>query len=99
MGFKVIFAPQAIEQLEEIVRYIARDNPTAGEKFGLRLVERTALLADFPEIGQTYPKRQNVRRLGCKPYWIYYRLQHEKQIVEIMDFWHSARREPYIESI
>ncbi len=98
MGFKVIFAPQAIEQLDEIVRYIAKDNPTAAEKFGIRLVERTALLADFPEIGKPYLKRKNVRRLYCQPYWIYYRLQREKRIVEIMDFWHSARRNPYIET-
>jgi len=94
MGYKVVLAPQAIERLEEIVRYIARDNPAAAEKFGLRLVERTGLLADLPEIGQPYRKRPNVRRLACKPYWIYYRLQREKRIVEIMDFWHSARRDP-----
>jgi toxin ParE1/3/4 len=93
MGFKIVFAPQAIERLEEIVRYIAKDNPTAAEKFGMYLVDRVALLADFPEIGQPYRKRQNVRRLGCKPYWIYYRIRPEQQIVEIMDFWHSARRD------
>lgn len=98
MGFKVIFAPQALDRLEEIVRYIAKDNPAAAEKLDLRLVERTGLLADFPEIGQPYLKRKNVRRLGCKPYWIYYRVQPEKRIVEIMDFWHSARRDPEIGS-
>jgi plasmid stabilization system protein ParE len=96
MGFKIVFAPQALERLEEIVRYIARDHPTAAEKFGLHLVERATLLAEFPEIGQPYLKRKNVRRLGCKPYWIYYRLQREKRILEIMDFWHSARRDPYM---
>jgi toxin ParE1/3/4 len=94
MGFKVVFAPQAMERLREIVHYIAKDNPAAAEKFGLRLVDRSALLADFPEIGQPYLTRPNVRRLGCKPYWIYYRLQPEKRIVEIMDFLHSARRDP-----
>jgi toxin ParE1/3/4 len=96
MGFQVVFAPLALERLEEIVRYIAKDNPIAAEKFGLRLVDRCVLLADFPEIGQPYLKRKNVRRLGCKPYWIYYRLQPEKRIVEIMDFWHSARRDPEV---
>ena len=96
MGYQVIFAPQAIERLEEIVRYIAQDNPFAAEKFGLRLVDHTALLADFPELGRPYHKRTDVRRLWCKPYWIYYRVQHNKQLVEVMEFWHSARREPEI---
>jgi plasmid stabilization system protein ParE len=39
MGFKIIFAPQAVERLEEIVRYIAKDNPQAAEKFGLHLLD------------------------------------------------------------
>jgi plasmid stabilization system protein ParE len=94
MGFQVDLAPQALERLEEIVRYIAKYNPQAAKKFGIRLLDRAALLAEFPEIGQRYYKRKNVRRLGCKPYWIYYRLQHEKRIIERMDFWHSARLDP-----
>lgn len=96
MGYKVIFAPQALERLEEIVRYIARDNPSAANKFGLRLVDQTALLSDFPDIGHPFRKRANVRRFWCKPYFIYYRVWHDKQVVEIMDYWHSARREPPI---
>ncbi len=68
MGYKVIFAPQAIERLEEIVRYIAQENPSAAEKFGLHLVDQISLLADFPELGRLYRKRANVRRLWCKPY-------------------------------
>ena len=96
MGYKVIFAPQAIERLEEIVRYIAQDNPSLAEKFGLHLVDQTGLLAEFPELGQPYRKRANVRRLWCKPHFIYYRVQHDKQLVEIMDYWHTARREPEV---
>jgi toxin ParE1/3/4 len=94
MGYKVIIAPQAIERLEEIVRFIARDNPVAAEKFGLRLIDRAGVLADFPELGQPYRKRPNVRRLLCKPYFIYYRVRHEQRVVEVMDYWHSARQEP-----
>lgn len=96
MGCTVIFAPQAIERLGQIVRYIAKDNPTAAENFGLNLIDRVGLLADFPELGQPYRKRASVRRLWCKPYFIYYRFLPDKQVVEIMDFWHSARREPGI---
>ena len=96
MGCKIIFAPQAIERLEQIVRYIAKDNPVAAQEFGLHLLDRAGLLADFPELGQSYRKRAHVRRLWCKPYFIYYRFRPEGQVVEIMDFWHSARREPEI---
>ena len=96
MGYKVIFAPQALEQLEQIVRYIAQDDPAAAERFGNYLADRAQLLGDFPELGTPYRKRRNVRRILCKPYFIYYRVRRGEQLIEIMDFWHSARREPLI---
>ncbi len=35
MGYKVIFASQAHARLEEIVRFIAQDDPQAAIRFGL----------------------------------------------------------------
>jgi plasmid stabilization system protein ParE len=94
MGCKIIFAPQALEQLEQIVRFIAQHDPAAAERFGNYLVYRAELLADFPELGTSYRKRTNVRRVLCKPYFIYYRVRRDERVIEIMDYWHSARREP-----
>lgn len=96
MGYKVIFAPKATARLEEIVRYIAEDDPSAAERFGVGLLKRADLLSDFPELGTLYRKRRNVRRLWCKPCFIYYRLVPAKRVVEIMDYWHSARRDPVL---
>ena len=50
MAYKVIFAPAAIARLEDIVRYIAVDDPTIAEAFALHLISRAELLADFPEL-------------------------------------------------
>jgi plasmid stabilization system protein ParE len=93
MGYQVIFAPQAIKRLAEIVRFIALDNPSAAEKFGLYLVHQAELPAEFPELGRPYRKRINVRLLLRKPYFTYYHPQHGQRVVQIMDYWHSARRE------
>jgi toxin ParE1/3/4 len=94
MGWKIIFAPQALEQLEQIVRFIARDDPQTAIRFGDYLVDRAESLTNFPELGTPYRKRANVRRLLCKSYYIYYRVDRKEQVIEIMDYWHSARREP-----
>jgi plasmid stabilization system protein ParE len=94
MGFKIIFSPELLEHLGEIVRYIAQDNPDAALRFGMKMLDRAALLADFPELGQPYPKRPGVRRLS--PYTIYYRVRRETKTVEVLRFWHSARREPVL---
>jgi plasmid stabilization system protein ParE len=40
MGNQIILAPEAEQDLEEIVAYIARDNPAAAEAFGIRLLDR-----------------------------------------------------------
>jgi len=96
MGWKIIFAPQSLEELEQIVRFIAQDDPQAAIRFGDYLVDRAESLANFPELGTPYRKRANIRRLLCKSYYIYYRIQRKEQAIEIMDYWHSARREPKI---
>lgn len=94
MAYKVIFAPAAIARFEDIVRYIAVDDPTIAEAFALHLISRAELLADFRELGTAYRKRKNVRRLRCDPYFIYYRVKSKERAVEIMEFWHVARRDP-----
>jgi plasmid stabilization system protein ParE len=94
VAYKVIFAPAAIARLEDIVRYIAADDPGVAETFALHLIDRAELLADFPELGTAYRKRKNVRRLRCDPYFIYYRVKSEERVIEIMEFWHAARLEP-----
>lgn len=91
---KVIFSPQAIERLEEIVRYVAEDNRDAAVRLGMRLIERAEFLAEFPELGRPFSKRAGVRRLTVRPYVIYYRWKSEQRVVEILDFWHGARRDP-----
>ena len=95
MGWKVIFAPQALDELEQIVRFIAQDNPDAAIRFGDYLVDRAESLANFPEMGTPYRKRVNARRLSCKSYY-FYRLDRKERVIEIMDYWHSARRAPAI---
>ena len=44
--------------------------------------------------GTAYRKRKNVRRLRCDPYFIYYRVKSKERAVELMEFWHVARRDP-----
>ena len=48
MGNQIIPAPEAEQDLDEIVAYIAKDNPASAEKFGIHLIERIELLKSFP---------------------------------------------------
>jgi plasmid stabilization system protein ParE len=65
MAYKIIFAPTAIARLQDIVRYIAADDPATAKTFAMHLLNRAALLSEFPELGTPYRKRKNVRRCGA----------------------------------
>jgi plasmid stabilization system protein ParE len=51
MGWKIIFAPEALEELEQIVRFISQDDLQAALRFGDYLVDRAESLANCPELG------------------------------------------------
>jgi toxin ParE1/3/4 len=94
MGCKIIFSPQAIADAEAVVRYIAKDNPEAAVRVGNALIDRVVILENFPRIGSLYPKRPGVRKLVSRPYLIFYRLREKENAVDILRYWHGARREP-----
>jgi addiction module RelE/StbE family toxin len=95
MGCKVIFAPQAIADLNDIVSYIAKDNRDAAERLGLALIDRVRILENFPLLGAPYPKRFGVRKLVSKPFLIFYRARPEEGRVDILRYWHGAQEKPF----
>ena len=98
MDYKIIFSEPAIDDLKDIVSFIAEDNPEAAAKFGGKLLESVRHLATFPRFGRVVPELNdaNIREIIFKPYRIFYRVKDEAQAVEIIRFWHAARGEPEI---
>jgi len=94
MGCKIIFSPQAIADLESAVRFIAKDNPDAAVRMGNILIDRVAILENFPLVGSLYPKRSGVRKLVSRPYIIFYRPRLDENCLDILRYWHGARGEP-----
>ena len=82
MGWKVIVSRSAGTDLQQIVRFIARDNPDAARRLGLRLIEKAEQLVTFPESGRIVPEfhQANIRETVHQNY----------------RFWHAARGAPQI---
>ena len=99
MGCKIIFSPQAIADLESAVRFIAEENPAAAVRFGNVLIDRVAILENFPFLGSPYPKRPGVRKLVSRPYIIFYRVREKENAVDILRYWHGAQREPDVRTL
>ena len=94
MGCKIIFSPQAIVDLESVVRFIAKENPDAAARVGSALIDRVSILENFPLVGSLYPKRPGVRKLVSRPYIIFYRPRLKENCVDILRCWHGARGKP-----
>ena len=56
MGCKIIFAPEAIADLAEAVQHVAKNDPETAARVGHALIERAAILGNFPLIGAPHPK-------------------------------------------
>jgi toxin ParE1/3/4 len=98
MGFQVVWSDPALADLQEIVAYISRDDPTAAERVGNDIVDHVDTLRTFPFIGPTYPRgsRGNRREIVCGSYRIFYRVSEPSELVEVLTIWHGARGTPQI---
>lgn len=94
MGWKIIFSPQALADLESVVRFIAKDNPDAALRVGNALIDRVVILENFPFIGAPYSKCPGIRKLVWHWVVIYYRVRPAERCVDILRYWHGARAEP-----
>lgn len=88
---KVIWAPSALEDVNSIAEYIARDSVDQAALFVVRLFEATDRLQEFPLSGRVIPEidNQSCREIIYGSYRIMYRLDdHEVWITGVV---HGAR--------
>jgi toxin ParE1/3/4 len=98
MAHPVILTPQALEDLQSAVRYIARDNPAVARSFGNELIDRALAIGQFPELGRTVPEldQPSVREVVHRGYRIIYEALPGSGAVYVLRFWHGARGTPEI---
>ena len=96
--YKVHFLSEALEDLEEIILYIAGDSQTAATRMSNKIINKTSSLAQFPKTGRLVPNKKmsaaGYRMLGIKPYIVFYRII--KQDVFIYRILHGAANYPLL---
>jgi len=92
---KIIWSPMAVDRASEIAEYIAKDKPSAAEKWIKTVFAKVAQLKSSPEIGRIVPEigSEHFRELIYGNYRIIYRIEaahisvltirHGKQILPI----------------
>ena len=91
MDWEVRITTRAREDLADIVRYGARDNPRAEEELGQALLFRLESLSTQPRLGIAIANHKRVRALLHRKYYIVYRCDEAMRLVVVLRFWHSAR--------
>jgi toxin ParE1/3/4 len=87
---RTILSPKALDDLEEIGDYIAKDNKEAAHSFVSRLRNRCFSLVDNPQIGRNRAQlRPQLRSVTESNYIIFYRCS--PGLVEIVRILNGAR--------
>jgi plasmid stabilization system protein ParE len=94
LAFKIILTEQAVASLESLLDYIGADNPEAAGRLGNALLNHIVILASFPHLGTPVRKHTGVRSILHTPGRIYYRVDEPRRAIEVLHFWHTARRPP-----
>ncbi len=96
MDFTIEWTEPATADLEEIVRYSTKRNPSAAERLGAEILQHVEILARFPFIGPVYERDSSgrTRAILCRKYRTFYRVVKDPGRVEILTVWHGFRQDP-----
>ncbi|WP_411725795.1 type II toxin-antitoxin system RelE/ParE family toxin [Methyloglobulus sp.] len=74
MGFKVVWSPEAVEDLESIAEYIGRDSEFYARAVVTKILGITRSIQDFPWIGRVVPELDdgNIRERFVYSYRVVY---------------------------
>ena len=88
---KIIWAPSALNDIESIAEYIARDSVDQAALFMTRIIEMTDRLERFPQSGRIIPEINDeyCREIVYGSYRIMYRMTREE--IWITGVIHGAR--------
>jgi len=96
--YNVRFLQEALDDLKEIISYIAKDSRAAALNMHDKIIEKANGLSVFPKRGRLVPdKKMNTagyRMLGIKPYIAFYRvIENDVFIYRIL---HGATNYPLL---
>lgn len=87
MDFKLIWSPQAIDDIEAIAEYIARDSTVYAESTVEQIYQAPERLMRFPKLGRIVPETNNecIREIFVFQYRIIYEIfQSEIHIITVV---------------
>jgi toxin ParE1/3/4 len=83
MDFKVVWSPEAIEDLESVAEYIGRDSEFYARAVATKIVEMTRSVGSLPWIGRVVPELgdEKIRERFVYSYRLVYRVEEKRVLI------------------
>lgn len=94
MGFKVVITDTALGDLQEVVEFVAQDDPVAAIRLGEKIIAASLSLAEMPARCPFHDRQRGIRKMTLAPYLIFYNCNEMTSELSILHIWHGARRPP-----
>jgi len=83
MDYKVVWSPEAIEDLQSIAEYIERDSEFYARSVVIKILDVSRSIKDFPSRGRVVPEvgDDNIRELFVYSYRVIYQIQESEILI------------------
>jgi toxin ParE1/3/4 len=83
MARRLIWSPEAADDLEDITAFIARDSPSYARAVARKVLATTRSIQQFPDIGRVVPElnNQSVRERFVYSYRVIYKIEPKRVLV------------------
>ena len=93
MAYQVIWSPLALDDLDNIARYIFHDSAIQADKVVRKFLELTARYGTQPRAATIVPevKDDRIRHKHIFDWRVIYEIHDDKQVIEILAIVHNRR--------
>lgn len=83
MDLAVVWSPEAVEDLESIAEYIARDSEVYARAVVTKILNVSRRIGDFPHVGRVVPEMgdENIRERFVYSYRLIYRVENTRVLI------------------
>ena len=88
---KILWSDQSVDDLEDIIAYIARDSAAVAKNFAAKIIDAVDVLETFPSVGRIVPEYNdpNIREILYRNYRIVYQLS--ESTATVVTIFHGSR--------
>jgi toxin ParE1/3/4 len=99
MACRIIWSQTAVDDLRQIVEFIAIDDGAAAASLADRILNRIERAAELPFSNRAVPEKAegSIREVILRPYRIVYLVDDRRNAIHILRIWHAARGVPDLE--